>query len=496
MAIVSNEKRSLFQSYASEFEEKYLRKPVGQQHLAMYRKERDEVCKYWSDIKLAKEQGKPITDMVLEKLLPYSDTPHNREKGYHISITPAITRDLKKWFQNAGWQQPDNWDNVANALYDLIYGLIENDDWHSLTIFEANQHVSKGIKAGFITPTLFCLNTKYRIINSKTIDTINYLLGYEVIGRDLTRYKEYLVTIDQALKDLAIPLLMNAETFDAFCHWMCDKRLGGYARKKIPSEPSAIVTRAPNPQPIPMLPSLEKSTKNTKGFEIFCCYAHEDEALLIKLKTHLRPLQRARLINVWHDRDISPGEEWEQEINEHLNDAQIILLLVSPDFVDSEYCYSIEMQRAIERHKKGEARVIPIILRWIDWHGTPLGGLQALPTDGKPVKSWSDLDEAFYNVAEGIRKVVKQLTEKLPSSLPLTSTFRSEEAQPNQVVNSSKQVKLKGQYYTFGEKVRHHEFGDGVVIESNLEKGTEVVTVQFQSGRKRLNLNYTNLEKL
>ena len=75
-------------------------------------------------------------------------------------------------------------------------------------------------------------------------------------------------------------------------------------------------------------------TKEKKRVEIFCCYAHEDEALLNMLKRHLTPLRRQRLIEVWHDRDISAGTEWEQEIHQHLNAAQIILLLVSPDFLD------------------------------------------------------------------------------------------------------------------------------------------------------------------
>src|SRR5437899_11887808 len=97
--------------------------------------------------------------------------------------------------------------------------------------------------------------------------------------------------------------------------------------------------------------------------KIFCCYAHEDEALLIQLKAHLRPLQRQGLIDIWYDRDISAGTEWEREISEQLNTAQIILLLVSPDFMDSDYCYSKEMQKAMERHSRGEARVIPVLLR-------------------------------------------------------------------------------------------------------------------------------------
>ena len=85
--------------------------------------------------------------------------------------------------------------------------------------------------------------------------------------------------------------------------------------------------------------------------KIFFCYAHEDEDLLKKLKMHLKPMQRAGQIDVWHDRDINAGTEWEREISHHLNTAQIILLLISPDFMDSDYCYTIEMQRALERHE-------------------------------------------------------------------------------------------------------------------------------------------------
>ncbi len=95
--------------------------------------------------------------------------------------------------------------------------------------------------------------------------------------------------------------------------------------------------------------------------KIFCCYARKDEALLKKFKVHLKPLQQKGLIDVWYDRNISAGMEWEQEISSRLNEAQIILLLVSPDFLGSDYCYSIEMRRALERHERGEARVIPII---------------------------------------------------------------------------------------------------------------------------------------
>ena len=150
------------------------------------------------------------------------------------------------------------------------------------------------------------------------------------------------------------------------------------------------------------------------AIEIFFCYAHEDELLLKKLKAHLRPLQRNDLIDVWYDRDISAGTEWEREIDKHLNTAQIILLLVSPDFMDSDYCYGIEMKQAMERHERGEASVIPIILRPVYWHEAPFGKLQALPKDGIPVTGsrWHNWDDAFYDVAEGIRNVIIKLNKQ------------------------------------------------------------------------------------
>lgn len=143
--------------------------------------------------------------------------------------------------------------------------------------------------------------------------------------------------------------------------------------------------------------------------KIFFCYAHEDETLLNKLKSHLSPLKRNGLIDEWYDRDISAGSEWQQEIEEHLNTAQIILLLVSPDFINSDYCYGIEMKRAIERHEHGEARAIPVIFRPTLWRETALGKLQALPKDARPVTDWPNFDDALHSIAEDIFDIVTKL---------------------------------------------------------------------------------------
>ena len=150
-------------------------------------------------------------------------------------------------------------------------------------------------------------------------------------------------------------------------------------------------------------------SKPVAAIKIFFCYAHEDEALLNQLKAHLKPLQHQGLIDVWHDRDISAGTEWEQEIIQQLNTSQIILLLISPDFMASEYCYSVEMKRVLERHEHHEAYVIPIILRNVYWKGAGFDKLQALPTDAKPIMSalWHNEDEAFFNITEGIYQAIK-----------------------------------------------------------------------------------------
>ncbi len=150
----------------------------------------------------------------------------------------------------------------------------------------------------------------------------------------------------------------------------------------------------------------------TSAINIFYSYAHEDAELRDKLDKHLAAMQRNNLIVGWHDRDIHAGIEWKKEINEHLDTAQIILLLISSDFIASDYCYSIEMKRAMERHERGEACVIPIILRPVDTEGTPFSKLEMLPTDMKPVTDWPNQDSAFVNIAQGIRKIVKNFPAK------------------------------------------------------------------------------------
>ncbi len=145
-----------------------------------------------------------------------------------------------------------------------------------------------------------------------------------------------------------------------------------------------------------------------RAARLFYSYSHKDENLRNELETHLKLLEQQGLIETWHDRKIEPGDGWRQKIDDDLERADIILLLVSADFIASDYCYEVEMQRALERDRNGEATVIPIILRDTDLHAAPFAELQHLPTDGRAVMSWPIKDSAWRNVAEGIRKVAER----------------------------------------------------------------------------------------
>lgn len=145
---------------------------------------------------------------------------------------------------------------------------------------------------------------------------------------------------------------------------------------------------------------------------IFFSYAHEDEEFREELEKHLSFLKRSEKIIGWHDRRISGGANWEQEINENIDQAQVILMLLSPDFINSDYCFETESIRALERHHKKEALVIPIIIRPCLWKQTPFKSIQALPTDGKPISTFENPDEAWLHVAEGLLKVIDGLLVK------------------------------------------------------------------------------------
>jgi len=172
-----------------------------------------------------------------------------------------------------------------------------------------------------------------------------------------------------------------------------------------------------------------------KEIKLFYCYAHEDKALRDELEIHLSGLKRQYRLTNWYDRQILPGEDWEQAIDKNLTTADLILLLISPHFMDSDYCYGKEMQRALKRHQAGTCRVIPILLRPTYWEEAPFSTIQLLPTGAVPITRWADRDEAFYDVVKGINAAIKALLlahktkeEWLEKGYMLSNLKRYEEA--------------------------------------------------------------------
>lgn len=151
-----------------------------------------------------------------------------------------------------------------------------------------------------------------------------------------------------------------------------------------------------------------------RKIKIFYSYAHEDKAFRDGIDRHLATLRRLEQIITWYDREILAGSGWAHEIDSHLDSSDIILLLISSFFTNSDYCWGKEMTRALERHKAGEAHVVPIIVRPVDLEGTSLPELQMLPTEARAITRWDDPEDALLDIEIGIRRLVKTLlAEKL-----------------------------------------------------------------------------------
>jgi TIR domain len=149
-----------------------------------------------------------------------------------------------------------------------------------------------------------------------------------------------------------------------------------------------------------------------KKLNVFLSYAHADEAMKTELDRNLVMLKRSEKINVWQDRMIQAGTEWDAAISTELANADIILLLISVDFNNSQYIWDKELKVAMDRHEKNEARVIPVILRTCEWSEMPYAKLQALPTNATPISSFADKDVAYTEVARSIRMLVDHLLEQ------------------------------------------------------------------------------------
>ncbi|MDI1268337.1 MAG: toll/interleukin-1 receptor domain-containing protein [Polaromonas sp.] len=184
--------------------------------------------------------------------------------------------------------------------------------------------------------------------------------------------------------------------------------------------------------------------------KVFFSYSHDDEQFRNQLEKHLSMLQHQGLIEPWHDRRITAGAAVDDAISNALEEADIILLLVSASFIASAYCYSREMERAMQRHRDGTAVVIPVIVRMCDWHPAPFGKLLAVPKDGKAIDLWANFDEAYTDVARQIRTVVEKRAFQSPASSCTVRDHRGEgspsPAVPSSELPRSSNLRLKKEF--------------------------------------------------
>jgi hypothetical protein len=185
-----------------------------------------------------------------------------------------------------------------------------------------------------------------------------------------------------------------------------------------------------------------------KSITLYCYYAPVDHKYILELKKHLASLEKQGWLIVWHDGDIDAGTDFINVKLSRLNNADVILIFVSPDFVASDACFSPEMRQSVRRHISGEAHIIPIYLRPAHWQETPFYHIQPLPKNGEPVtsKSWFHLDEALFDVTQGIRAILQKL---LGDELNMEQHVSDQEAQPAETrqvqKNSWSQFNMEGQ---------------------------------------------------
>jgi hypothetical protein len=183
--------------------------------------------------------------------------------------------------------------------------------------------------------------------------------------------------------------------------------------------------------------------------EVYICYAHKDEALMKELEGQLGALELQGLIKIWHDRKVVAGVEWKQEVARHLRSADIILFLISSAFMASEYTQNVEVKLAIERQNAGTAHVIPIILRSVYYGGTSFAELKVLPTNRKALTSWTNPDEAYFNITEGIREATEEIRVKKGISVPQSIKSDNNSSQKEPLMSNTPKPQGKQEFDVF-----------------------------------------------
>lgn len=215
---------------------------------------------------------------------------------------------------------------------------------------------------------------------------------------------------------------------------------------------------------------------------LFFSYAHEDESLRDLLEVHLTSLKREGILTTWHDRRIIAGQPLDNAISTNLENADIILLLISPYFIASDYCFDIEMKRAIEKHNEGNAFVIPVILEPCNWHSMPFGNLMAVPKDGKAVSKYPNIHDAFLEITLAVKDAASKLLTKIPT-VPFSSSN----------IDKEKQTKISNSPIRSSNLRIKKEFSD-LDKDKFLAEAFTYIANYFEGSLNELSIRHTDIE--
>ncbi len=223
----------------AQFLQRFIHQPAGQALLARSAAEAAFLRAAFEDVRRRADAGEDVTARVLVKLLPHRDTPFNRQRGAWTSRWAVINRELQPWFQSVGWvPDPTAWPAIADQLLRLLRTLERGPQPAALEAFAASS-LSRGFRSGFLSPALHCLRPDlYMIVNARSRRTGHFCLALWGEPREVSVALEHYLEANAALRSVLERLkplgIQDADHFDLFCHWMCDRKLGGYlARKKV-----------------------------------------------------------------------------------------------------------------------------------------------------------------------------------------------------------------------------------------------------------------------
>jgi hypothetical protein len=182
-----------------------------------------------------------------------------------------------------------------------------------------------------------------------------------------------------------------------------------YAHSRKLGEPIYKSALAQTFQNHPSTDPTESKEGQKSSIRVFISYAHKDEKFKDELVEQLSGLKNNNIISDWTDRQILGGEKWDERIKQNLEDSKIILYLVSSSFMNSSYINEVEIKRSIEKHEKGEAIVIPVIIRFCDFKSLPVQGLQALPKNARPIEDWKPRSKGWLDVIMQLKEIIKSI---------------------------------------------------------------------------------------